>query len=100
MTEPIETEVLLDCRAELAGIMAPAPDDLLAEMSPLTRLFFVEQLAYEMLGSFVAMAVESEGDEDVESSDLSTVLECMAQAAGMLDTACILLGILPTEAQP
>lgn len=98
MTEALYTQELEAAKADLAANMVPAPEDILSEIAPLTRLYFVEQCLYELLNNFVAMAASSEGDPEAEASHLPTVIEALAKAAGAVDAACVYMGLLPLEA--
>lgn len=92
------TQLLEDAKADLSSNMVPAPEDLLSEVAPLTRLYFTEQVVYECLNNFVAMASESEDDPDAQESHLPAVIEALAVAGAALDKALALLGVLPSEA--
>lgn len=101
MTDQTDTTAALEAvTTELAQVAVPSPDDILSELSPLAQLYFVEQLAWELLRSYAAMGAATEGDEDAESSNLSGALTGIGVAAGALDESCVLMGLLPPEAVP
>jgi hypothetical protein len=85
-------------RTELAEAMVPAPADLMADVGPLGRLFYLEQLAYSTLSAWAAM-LSGDADEDPAATDERVVaMQGIAQACGALDAACVAVSILPPEA--
>lgn len=96
--EPIDTMEM--ARQELATQMFPSPDDMFDDLSPLAALFYVEQCAVEVYKSFVASLSETPDDDMDTGSGAGKALVAIGQALGMLDVACVEMGILPSEAAP
>jgi hypothetical protein len=95
-TDPIDTMEM--ARSELAREMYPSPEDMIPELSPLAALFFTEQCAVELLKHYIT-SLEGEDQDALDTSEgIGKALEAIAQALGMLDAACVAMGILPDEA--
>jgi hypothetical protein len=97
MTETLDAQQL--AKDELAEAMFPAPEDFLNDVGPLAQLYYVEQLAYQVMGNFAAMLANAPGGSPEDGSEPVQALSAIAEACGNLDAACVLLSILPAEAQ-
>lgn len=95
-TEPIDTMEL--ARRELATEMLPSPDDMFDELSPVAALFFTEQCTVQLFKQYVADLGENDLGIDDTATGAGKALACIGQALGMLDQACVAMGILPDEA--
>ena len=93
-----EWAALTAVTTELAEATMPTPEDVLCEVGILARVYYVEQTAYELLRNFAAMASEDVGTQDEAPETVGRAMEAIAQACGMLDVACVELGVLPPEA--
>lgn len=85
-------------RTELASNMFPSPDDLVSDLSPVGFLFFVEQCAVELFKQYVAELSENDAGVEDTGDGAGRAMAAIGQALGMLDTACVAMGILPGEA--
>lgn len=87
-------------RSELAEAMIPTPDDVMADLSPLAGLFYLEQLSWAVLTSFTAHAESTQGKNKQADDDLAITLNELAMLVGGLDQTCARIGLLPVEAVP
>lgn len=93
-----ELPALRIARDLLAHEHYPAPEDCLPDLDVATALFYVEQWAYALLAMWAGyLSDETDVDEDAEPQ-LASVLETIGQVCGMLDAACVTVGVLPPEA--
>jgi hypothetical protein len=92
--------VLDEVVRELAENTMPAPEDVLCEVGVLARVYYVEQMVYELLRNLTAMASEDVGTENEAPASVVSALQAVAEGCGSLDVACVALGILPPEALP
>lgn len=95
---PIQWPPLVAVTEELALMTMPTPEDVLCEVGVLARVYYVEQCAYELLRNITAMASEDVGTKDEAPETVGRAMQAIAQACGMLDVACVELGVLPEEA--
>ena len=93
-----DTSVLDTVKAELASTMTPSPDLVLADLSPLARLYFVEQLGYALLTMHTADVAEDAAELGDGDSGPARALQAISVACGALDEACIAVGLLPEGA--
>ena len=77
--------------------MFPAPEDCLNDLSPITSLFYVEQWLYGLLAQWVVESDTATTEPIEVQEQVAKVLETISTAAGMLDAACALMGVLPPE---
>lgn len=97
---PDQIDTMEIARTELASQMFPAPEDMFDDITPLAGLFYVEQCAVELYKVFVA-SLSAENTPDMDTSEgAGKALAAIGQALGMLDVACVAMGILPPEAAP
>ena len=82
---------------ELADGMVPVPEDFLPAMGPFANLYYLWQVASQVLPVWVAnLSVES--DEDLgDGGELAPALEAITQALGLITGACQLVSILPPD---
>lgn len=86
--------------AELAQAVVPTPDDLLGDVGPTTQLFYLERTAYTVLGNWAAMLSGDEAADLGEADELTRAMNALAEVCGLLDGACVMVGLLPDEALP
>jgi hypothetical protein len=91
-------EVLANCTNELRESLCPAPDDILEELSPRTQLFFVRQLASELLVSFASRVDPDDPDAEALEGTVGKALAAIGEATGNLTAACIAMGVFPEDA--
>lgn len=85
-------------REELAKVMIPTPDDIMAELSPLAALFYLDQLAWGVFKLWT-FHLSSASVADVEAADdAAETLQGIGVALGNLDAVCARIGLAPTEA--
>ena len=83
---------------EIGTAGCPTPDDILSELSPLAQLYFVEQLAYGLLHAWAARIAADVGTPEEAPEGVVQALDAVGIAAGNLDAALILMGVLPEDA--
>lgn len=84
-----------DAAHELASNTVPTPDDLLADVGPLTQLWYLRELSYSVM-RLMAATLSIEGtDELPDNSPPVRALAVVSTVAGELDGACVLVGLLP-----
>jgi hypothetical protein len=93
---PMDTMDL--ARRELAANMMPSPEDMFDELGPVAVLFFTEQTLVECYKHFVVDLGAPDPDVVDTSQGPGKALVAIGQALGMIDAACVELGILPPEA--
>jgi len=96
---PDEQDALEMAKAELAEQMFPAPEDYLNAVGPLAQLFYLDQLAYQVMKNFAAMLANAPGGPPPDGSEPVQALQAITEACGNLDGACVLLSIFPDEAR-
>jgi len=87
-----------DAVAELAGNMVPNPEDLFKGLSPNASLWFLQQSAYTALGKWAEMLAPGDATGEFDGTDVTKAFYAVTAVCGMLDEACVLVGILPPEA--
>lgn len=85
-------------REQLAAAMIPTPDDLANDLDPMACLFYLEQLGWTIFTVWTAFAEEQSGQDSQVDDDLAVTLAQLGVIVGMLDQACIRVGLLPVEA--
>jgi hypothetical protein len=84
-------------KRELAEAMVPAPDDLLSEVGPYAQLWFVYNLASELLIAYASRLDPDDDDADALEGTVGKALAGIGEATGMLAAACVAMGLLPAE---
>lgn len=84
-------------QSELAANTVPTPEDVLADVSPLTQLWYARETCYAAMR--VMAATLSVGDDEAPPDDSEPVraLAALSDACGTLDGACSLVGLLPAD---
>lgn len=82
-------------RMELMSLQVPAPDDLVDGLTPLAQLLYLQQLAYAVLGGFVAGAIDTLATDEAPSATASDTVGALNVICGEIDAVCAPLGLLP-----
>ena len=82
---------------ELGRNMTPSPDDLLEALGPLAQAFYAQQLVMQLAANYVVMIAADDGTV-TDTDPPAVALQMFLQGAGMLTSACVLLGILDPAA--
>lgn len=86
-------------RSELAAKMVPSPDDIMGELSLLAGLYYVNQIAWAGY-TLVTAELQEDAEKGINvPAEVTTALQTLAEVVGMLDEACIGLGLLPVAAR-
>lgn len=93
---PIDPEQ--DALADLVACMVPTPDDLLDAVQPLTRIYYLGQVAWEAYRQFTAYANDFVDGPDDVASDIVQTLQALAVVCGEIDSLQARIGLLPPEA--
>lgn len=96
-TDAIDPERM--ARAELSEKMVPSPDDVMGDLSMLAGLFYLNQMAW---AGYTLLTAELQGSADAGDpvpDEVTKALQAVAEVVGMLDEACIGLGLLPVDAR-
>ncbi|MGH3571188.1 MAG: hypothetical protein ACRDUW_05065 [Pseudonocardiaceae bacterium] len=83
---------------ELASEMVPTPDDVLTDCGPLATLWFLTQTAYTTMSRWTSTVADEVGAELKDGDEAIQALVAISQAAGILTGACVLMDMLPEEA--
>jgi len=83
---------------ELAEAQVPTPDDLLADVGPLSQLWYLHEVADHVIKSWVGMQSDEHGKDLSDDSEPVRALAAMVTSMGALNEACVLVSILPPEA--
>lgn len=86
---------------ELTEHAIPDPEMLLTELSPFSQVYYVKEVAFEVLRQLTAsIAADTESGLDEESGAVRCA-NAIGMACGQLFEACVALGIHdPDEAAP
>ena len=84
-------------QSELAENMVPTPDDLLADLSPPSQLWYARELSYSVMRTMAASLAIDEGEELPDDSEPVRALAALSNACGLLDGACVLVSLLPAD---
>lgn len=95
-----ELPALKIARDLLAHDMYPAPEECLNDLDAITALFYVEQWAEALLAQWAVYLGNTEGTDDEPPEQAVQAYEVLGDVAGRLVAACVLMGLLPPEAQP
>jgi len=85
---------------ELASAGVPFPDDLLADVGPMGRVWYLHQCANEVLTSVTAMLSGDEAEDLGDTSDLAMALDGIVITCGNIAAVCVKLGLLDEAAVP
>jgi len=96
--EPGVIDPLEDAKAELVGYRIMSPEDLMENLSPNACLFFTQQAAYTTVSKWVEALSPTDGTDEYEETDIVKAFYALTAVCGMLDQACVLVGILSPEA--
>jgi len=92
------TDLETQAREELALNMIITPDLLLADISPLGQMLYLNELAWHVMTGFTGM-LSSDASAELEEDDPPVIaLQELTMAVGMLNKACATIGVLPIEA--
>lgn len=97
-TQATESELLSAAKDELGALMAPAPEDVLEDLSIIASLFYVEQWCYALLAQWNAKLSEDAPTDEDTDGQVANAMQGIAAACGNLDASCVLMGLLPSEA--
>jgi hypothetical protein len=86
-----------DALNELGQNMVPTPDDLLGDLSPITQVWYLRELAYSVMRTLAATLAIDGADELPDDSPPVRTLAVVSTVAGELDGAAILVGLLPDD---
>ena len=84
-------------QSELAQNMVPTPDDLLADVGPLTQLWYARELCYSVMRLMAASLSLDDGEPLPDDSEPVRALAALTEACGMLDGGCVLVSLLPAD---
>lgn len=87
-------------REELAKAMIPTPEDIAGDLTPLSALFYLEQLSWTVLAMFTGFTQEQSDAGNDGAEDLVQTLNEIATITGMLDQCCSRIGLIPRDAVP
>jgi hypothetical protein len=100
-TTPPENAAGIDPSVEAANELAhntvPTPDDLLADVGPLTQLWYLRELSYSVMRILAATLSIGDGEAPPDDSAPVRALAVVSTVAGELDGACTLVGLLPDD---
>lgn len=87
-------------RAELAAAMVPTPDDIMADLTPMAGLFYLDQMAWGVLKLWAAEVSDLVVADSDASDDLGSTMATLADIVGQVDGLAAKLGLIPAEQVP
>lgn len=85
------------CLDELGRASCLTPRDILEELSPLTQLYYTQQMVDELLRSYAARTDPDDPDAVALEESVGVALAGITTASGNLMAACIAMGVFPTD---
>ncbi len=89
---------MVEAQAELSANLVVTPDDLFQGLSPNAVLYYLQQAAYTAMARWAEQLDTDANLAEYEDTDVTKTFYGITAVCGMLDEACVLVGILPPEA--